>query len=541
MRNTTMRHALPLVLTAALAGCGGGTSHAVPPANAQTSSASPTGSARSTASFTITVPAKSAQAQSRNPQYISVNTASVIITLATVNGTTFAGPQAETAANLTSSNPSCSGSPLTCAITVPAAAGTDVFNVTTYSAQQGSSAPATPAGSVLSTGAVSVNVVTGQANTPSTALVLNGVAASVATTFTTDPHISGTQSAGYAIVGAQPYALTVSPVDASGATIVGDGAPIFTVTSGTNAVAVSSSGTNMYTVQVHSYSSVPVSLAITPSSGSATSIALTTVQELWVSDYNNYTVTAYGLSATPAQISTDTITAGLNTPIGLAFDASGHLWVANNGGGNVTTYVPGTNAPISGDTISAGLTDPEGVAFDASGNLWVADSGNSTIVAFVPGSNTPIAGHTITAGVAGPQDLAFDASGHLWAANAGGPNVTAYSLSPTPMQITADTVTAGLLSPDGLTFNANGLLWVADQGNSTVTAYTPGTNSAITGDTISAGVNTPQHVRFDATGRMWVANQVGGTVTAYAAGTTSPISGDTISGLSAPGGLAFSP
>jgi sugar lactone lactonase YvrE len=540
MRNTTMRYALPLVLTAALAGCGGGASHAVPLANAQTS-APTSGSANSTASFTITIPATSAQAKSRNPQYISVNTQSVIITLATVNGTTFTGPQTETAANLTPSNPSCTGSPLNCSIVVPARAGTDVFNVTTYSAQQTSSAPATPAGSVLSTATVSVSVVSGQSNAPSTALVLNGVAASVVATFPTDPHISGTQTAGFSIVGAQPYTLTVSPVDASGATIVGDGAPTFTATSGSSAVAVSSSGANTFAVRVHSYSSGPVSLTITPSSGSATSIPLTTVQELWVSDYNNNSVTAYGLSATPVPIGTDTINANLNVPIGLAFDASGHLWVANVGNATVVAFVPGTSTPISSDTISAGLSQPVGIAFDASGNLWVADAGNNTISAYVPGSGTPIAGDTITAGLSAPQDLTFDASGHLWVANFQGPSVTAYSVLPTPVQITADTITAGLATPDGLAFNANGLLWVSDQNNSTVTAYTPGTNSVVGGDTISSGVNGPQQVRFDATGRLWVTNQNNGTVTAYAAGTTTPISSNTISGLSASGGLAFSP
>jgi sugar lactone lactonase YvrE len=538
----TIRSVLTLLLAAILAGCGGGSSRAVLPGTSDTSSA-PAASARTSASFTIAVPAKSVQTQSRNPQYISVNTESVIITLATVNGTAFTGPQAETAANLTSSNPSCSGSPLTCAITVPAAAGTDVFTVSTYSAQQTSAAPAIPAGSVLSTGTVSVNVVSGQANAPATALVLNGVVASVVATFPSDPHISGTQSGGYAIVGSQPYALTVSPVDASGATIVGDGAPTFAVTSGTNAVAVSSSGADTFTVRVQSYSATPVNLAITPSSGTVTNLALTTVQELWVSDYTANTVTAYGLAATPTPISSDTITAGLSMPVGIAVDASGDLWVANIGGHNVTVYAPGTNTAIAADTISAGLNSPAGLAFDASGSLWVADAGLSIIEAFVPGTNTPIAGDTITAGVSGPQDLAFDASGHLWVANTNASDVIAFSVTPTPTQITADTITAGLSGPDGLTFDASGLLRVADQTNSTITAYTPGTSTAISADTVSGsgGVSSPQHVRFDASGRMWVANQTNGMVTAYAPGTTTPISADTISGFHAAGGLAFSP
>jgi sugar lactone lactonase YvrE len=296
-------------------------------------------------------------------------------------------------------------------------------------------------------------------------------------------------------VGSQPYALTVSPVDASGATIVGDGAPTFTVTSGTTAVAVSSSGTDTFAVEVHGYRSAPVNLTIAPSSGSATTIALTTVQEMWVSHYTTNTVVAYGLSATPAQITTDTITAGLATPVGVAVDASGNVWIANSFSNSVAAYVPGTSTPIAGDTITAGLSLPE--------------------------------------------DLAFDASGHLWVANHNGNNVTAYTVSPTPVQITADTITAGLTTPAAVAFDASGILWVGNQVSTTINAYAPGTNSVITADMISPVVNN--NIRFDATGRLWVANQSTGAVSAYAPGTSAPTSGDTIPGTGPAGAIAFSP
>ena len=36
-----------------------------------------------------------------------------------------------------------------------------------------------------------------------------------------------------------------------------------------------------------------------------------------------------------------------------------------------------------------GLTNPRGLAFDASGNLYVANYGNNTVSKFAPGSTTP--------------------------------------------------------------------------------------------------------------------------------------------------------
>jgi hypothetical protein len=119
-------------------------------------------------------------------------------------------------------------------------------------------------------------------------------ASSIVATFPTDPHISGTQAGGFSIVGAQPYTLTVTALDADGETIAGPGAPTFTVQSGSGAVSVAAgTSTNTFTVQVKSASSSPVSLTVTPSSGTATSVAVTTVQELWLTNNTGQNVTAY--------------------------------------------------------------------------------------------------------------------------------------------------------------------------------------------------------------------------------------------------------
>ena len=69
-----------------------------------------------------------------------------------------------------------------------------------------------------------------------TPLVLNGVAKTVTATFPTDPHVA-IAVGGYAIVGTREYLMTLAAQDVSGATIVGPGAPSFTVTSESNALA----------------------------------------------------------------------------------------------------------------------------------------------------------------------------------------------------------------------------------------------------------------------------------------------------------------
>jgi len=73
---------------------------------------------------------------------------------------------------------------------------------------------------------------------------------------------------------------------------------------------------------------------------------------------------------------------GFNAPAGLAFDASGNLWVASNGDDTVSRIdaahlgTSGTGADltitaVSGGVVASTLAAPLGIAFDAYGNLWV--------------------------------------------------------------------------------------------------------------------------------------------------------------------------
>jgi sugar lactone lactonase YvrE len=83
--------------------------------------------------------------------------------------------------------------------------------------------------------------------------------------------------------------------------------------------------------------------------------------------------------------------AGWNYPSGVAVDASGNLFIADQNNnlvrkvdllGVITTVVGNGSAGYSGDggmATNAELNNPEGVAVDGPGNLYVSDSGNSRI------------------------------------------------------------------------------------------------------------------------------------------------------------------
>ncbi len=133
---------------------------------------------------------------------------------------------------------------------------------------------------------------------------------------------------------------------------------------------------------------------------------------------------AAGGTPTPPVVISATPGGSLLTPIGMAFDPAGNLWVANHGGVSLVKFaasqLAASGSPTPAVTITNGLSNPFGIAFDASGNLWVADSAAGALrydaADLGSASASPAAAITGAALPGGPEALAFDASGALWVA-----------------------------------------------------------------------------------------------------------------------------
>src|SRR5438876_770652 len=135
--------------------------------------------------------------------------------------------------------------------------------------------------------------------------------------------------------------------------------------------------------------------------------------------------------------------ASLNQPRGVALDASGNLYIADHfnhrirkvaaATGIITTVAGNGDFGFAGDggaATGAGLNQPGGVALDASGNLYIADQINHRIrkVDAATGIITTVAGNGSSAfardGGAVPtprsndlRGVALDASGNLYIAD----------------------------------------------------------------------------------------------------------------------------
>lgn len=210
--------------------------------------------------------------------------------------------------------------------------------------------------------------------------------------------------------------------------------------------------------------------------------------------------------------------ATFRSPIGIARDASGNLYVADaqnhtirrvTPAGAVTTFAgsAGASGSVDGTSATARFNNPTGVAVDSSGNVYVADTTNNTIRRIsTTGLVTTLAG---VAGISGSSDgaganalfnqptgLAVDASGNLYVSDTA--NSTVRRITPTGVVTTL----AGLPTVAGLKDGQGSNAWfnqprdlalvgnelvVADTGNAILRRVT--TNGNVTTITMAQGTD----------------------------------------------------
>jgi hypothetical protein len=231
------------------------------------------------------------------------------------------------------------------------------------------------------------------------------------------------------------------------------------------------------------------------------------------------------------------VSAQLNDPYGIAVDAAGNLYIADQGNGAIrmvstngviTTIAGGGGPPIhgvgdGGPATSASLGLPEGVAVDSMGNIYIADTQNNRVRIVTPGGTI-----TTAAGTGAPSG--FGALGD------GGPATS-----------------AGVSTPSGVAVDLAGNLYIADRGNNRIRKVTTdGTINTVAGTGIAgysgdggpataAELNLPWGLAVDASGNIYISDTYNARVRMVGTnGTITTIAGNGNQGSGGDGGPATS-
>ena len=281
------------------------------------------------------------------------------------------------------------------------------------------------------------------------------------------------------------------------------------------------------------------------------------------------------------------VSATVSSPYGVAVDAAGNLFFADQGNqrirkvatNGVISTVAGNdgNWGYSGDggfATSATLSFPEGVAVDAAGNLFIADQDNERVrKVSTNGIITTVAGIGIygysgdgglaaSAKVAHPAGVAVDAAGNLFIADQGNQRIRKVSATGIITTVAGgggytfyeDGIAATNASFPNLTavaVDSMGNIFIADSGSECVyKVTTDGLITTVAGNRIpgysgegtsatNVTLSNPGGLAVDAAGNLFIADQMNQRILEVATnGIITTVAGDGNYGYAGEGGLA---
>lgn len=227
---------------------------------------------------------------------------------------------------------------------------------------------------------------------------------------------------------------------------------------------------------------------------------------------------------------------GLLTPLDVAYDAQGRLYVADTLRSQIIRYDAvgvGTVFADAGD----GIVAPSGLSFDAAGNLYASSYLTDTIRRITPAGAASLFADAAD-GLDGPFGMTFDQAGNLIVASLD--NRSVLSLNPAGAGSLVADAADGLFTPIDVAFDEYGDLFIADTLANKVFRL-DGAGALTTFAGAADGVVSPAGLVFDADGDLLVANYLVDTIVRLDPLGNSSLFAGSSAGINGPWGLALAP
>jgi streptogramin lyase len=240
-------------------------------------------------------------------------------------------------------------------------------------------------------------------------------------------------------------------------------------------------------------------------------VAVDATGSIWIANEGGNSISKFTSTGT-AYTETDYTDSSLNQPNSIAVDNNGSIWLSNFGGNAVTEFTGSGTSYTANSYPSSDLNLTEAIAVDGNNNIWAANLVPSSVSEFT-GSGSSYS-ETAFTGVNFPTSLAIDASEDVWAGPAFGNVVTEFtpgSGTYTPSPFT----NANIANANAAGIDAAGNAWVASSGSNEIAVFTGPSATFTTNSYSGGGLNAPVSLAIDGSGNIWLANGSGGSVSEF--------------------------
>jgi streptogramin lyase len=212
---------------------------------------------------------------------------------------------------------------------------------------------------------------------------------------------------------------------------------------------------------------------------------------------------------TPSVLSTTGLSTPLQSPYGVAVDAAGNVYIADNSNNRVVKVTAAGAASVL-STPGYTLNSPMGVAVDGAGDVYIAEYGNNRVLEVTAAGAASVLSVGSYSPLYHPEGVAVDGAGDVYVADTWNSRV---------LQVTAAGAVSVLnmgsypaYSPTGVAVDAAGDVYVADYGNRRVVEVTAAGAASVVGMGNYGENEDPKGVAVDSAGDVYIADAGDGRV-----------------------------